>query len=492
MKRTTLYLLLWTLGNISGFCHAFFDASVLRKGHRFSLALPESPPKEVDWTTLTERLNHCTSGTQARNALQQVAPTLRYYQSVVIPAGAATRDLSDGDLAIQTRTTASRYGILDLIDVSGNREADRFSIGIGATLLVSSALAIAINQSPLLLMGPDILRFLLVWVLVFLPLGLIGFGMRDASVLQSLLVRWQERIDPQLRRRRIQHEAGHFLMGHLLGWPIQGYNMDADSNSMAAVQFYPLADPDVGRDTARQLGFDPLRRRNETVSSTADGHSVARDAVPYFRPERGAASSSVSDDPLSVWPYRGLTEATLDLLAVISVSGMVAEILALGNAYGGRTDLEQLREFIQFAESDNDNAMEKRVRFALGFAMAVLRRHLPQLDALTKVMERGGSVAECIQAIERTSTIAISDYEVQRRQQMRSNRSFLERVKPLLGIAEAPNIDSPMDEDRWVTGKGGGARKQVTRLAGDDPLYFALSAAAVFLAWASVGGISLH
>jgi hypothetical protein len=467
-----------------------------RRRHRFVGVLTASRSAEVEWSTLSNRLSGCQSGTQARNVLQEAS--LRYYQSVVIPAGAAQRDLSDGDLAIQTRTTQSRYGILDLIDVSGNREADRFSIGIGLTFVFSSALAIAINQSPLFLSGPDIVRFLLVWGFVFLPLGLIGYGMRDASALQSLLVRGQERIDPQLRRRRIQHEAGHFLMGHLLGWPIQGYNVDPDDSPgrAAAVQFYPLADSEVGRDTARQLGFDPLRRRSEPPVSNRDT-TKSRDSRPYFRPDRGA-SSLEPDDPASVWPYRGLSVATLDRLAVISVSGMVAEILALGNAYGGRADLEQLRELLSYAEEDESNDMETRVRFALGFAMTVLRRHMPQLDALTKVMERSGSVAECIQAIETSiqSTTAISDYEyeVRRRQQIRANRSLLERIQPLLGISEAPNIDIPMEEDRWVTGKGGGARKEEAgvRLAGDDPLYLALTTAAVFLAWASAGGLSLH
>lgn len=83
--------------------------------------------------------------------------------------------------------------------------------------------------------------------------------------------------------------------------------------------------------------------------------------------------------------------------------------------------------------------------------------------------------------------------ELQRREQFRSNRSLLQRIQLLFGFPEAPNIDTPINEKDWVIGKGGGdARKPEVRLAGDDPLYLALAVAAVFLAWASAGGISLH
>ena len=43
-----------------------------------------------------------------------------------------------------------------------------------------------------------------------------------------------------------------------------------------------------------------------------------------------------------------------------------------------------------------------------------------------------------------------------------------------------------------VYGKGGGDRKQKFQLTGDDPLYAALASAALFLAWASSGGLTLH
>jgi hypothetical protein len=46
------------------------------------------------------------------------------------------------------------------------------------------------------------------------------------------------------------------------------------------------------------------------------------------------------------------------------------------------------------------------------------------------------------------------------------------------------------DEDRLVTGKGGGDRKKTFRRGGDDQLFAA--GALVFFIWASRGGLGLH
>jgi hypothetical protein len=50
------------------------------------------------------------------------------------------------------------------------------------------------------------------------------------------------------------------------------------------------------------------------------------------------------DNPSQAWPYRGFDKATLDHLAVVSVAGLWAEILAFGNVEGGIVDLYHFRQ----------------------------------------------------------------------------------------------------------------------------------------------------
>jgi hypothetical protein len=198
------------------------------------------------------------------------------------------------------------------------------------------------------------------------------------------------------------------------------------------------------------------------------------------------------NEPTNAWPYRGFDEETLDKLAIISVAGVCAEILAFGNAEGGYADLSQLRQLFNSAEPELDEkAMENRIRYALGYGISQLRRHLGALDALVEVMEDDGSVADCVLAIESCENVSgatlLGDYERIRRDRIRSDGvGMIERT--LLGGGKNADVE----DDMVIYGKGGGDRKGKFSLTGDDPLYAAAAAALAFFVWASSGGLSLH
>lgn len=128
----------------------------------------------------------------------------------------------------------------------------------------------------------------------------------------------------------------------------------------------------------------------------------------------------------------------------------------------------------------------------MGYTMTQLRIHLGCIDRLADVMDNGGTVAECVLAIERCSNISgndgfVNDYEAQRRQKFKSSAlGLLERFM----LGSTPSSD---DEADMVQGVGGGARKQkFIQISGDDALNISLGVALLFLAWATSGGLSLH
>jgi len=369
-------------------------------------------------------------------------------------------------------------------------------------MVASVSSALVANQN---LPGPEIIRFLVVWLLSFAPLAFVGAGIATPEKLQTLLISIQRNVFPSYRKRTIQHEAGHFLMGHLLGLPVKGYAANSIKN---AVEFYPLNDPDIGRDRASQLGFNSAvwRQTDETIEPPQ-----SNEEVPYFSRE-GRGGDSVRkqsvfrkkkdydkflklpslNEPSKAWPYRGFDELTIDKLAVVSVAGVCAEILAFGNAEGGFADFSQLRSLFSSAELEmEDKDMDNRIRFALGFTMTQLRLHLGVLDDLTEAMERGASVADCINIIETCPNVRggdgiVGDYDIIRRKKFEAQgMGLLEKI--LFG---GKNAD--VEEDRRTTGIGGGRMKKSFAMTGDDPFYAAIAIAFLFFVWASNGGLALH
>lgn len=473
----------------------------------------ESSIAAIDADSLNKELQRCNSGNAARKVVERVltsgsnvdgaGDSSLLYGSITIPRGASDRGLSDGDLAIQTKIRNKKYGIMDLIELNGDRDADRASLALFGIFVGSTGSALVANQN---LPGPEILRFLVVWLFSFAPLAFVGYGLVTPEKLQTLLISLQRNFFPTYRKRMIQHEAGHFLLGHLLGLSIKGYTANAVKN---AVEFYPLNDPDAGRDRARMLGFDI--KKDDT--SERDDFEVAKSERPYFSKEgRGGdamANQSVfrasknyrdnpflklpsQNEPTKAWPYRGFDHDMIDQLAVISVAGVCSEILAFGNAEGGYADFSQLRQLFNRAEPElSERDMDNRIRFALGYTMSLLRVHLGALDALADVMEKDGTVAECILALETCSNVSgedgvMGDYERRRRDLLRSQGvGVFERF--LLGEKTAD-----VEENSFVEGKGGGYRRKRFALTGDDPFYIAVALATAFFVWASGGGLSLH
>ncbi|CAM9373366.1 unnamed protein product [Phaeothamnion confervicola] len=246
-------------------------------------------------------------------------------------------------LAEMKVATGLRGDIVDQLGLNGRRDVDRIAAILGGLVVGSFLGSSAVIQA---LPGPDIIRWTVSWSIAFLPYGFLSLGLAKPGLLQAAVV-WLQRLDGDFRERLLRHEAGHFLMGHLCGLPVQEYQADAVTN---AVQFYPLSD------------------------SSAGG---------------------------SLWRRRGLSHDDVTRLAIVSLGGIVAECAAYGNSEGGYADLSQLQEFVRMAEPPlTDREQQERVRFAAVMAHTYLKTHDAPFEALLAAFRRKASVAECMKALE--------------------------------------------------------------------------------------------
>jgi hypothetical protein len=155
------------------------------------------------------------------------------------------------------------------------------------------------------------------------------------------------------RRLRVtQHEAGHFLVAHLLEVPISGYTLTAweafkqGQNGRGGVQF-------DDRQLLEQL-------------------------------QQGTISDRLLNRYATIW-----------------MAGIAAETLLYGTAEGGDDDRLQLRSILsQLRPAISD--ISARERWALLQAKTLLESHPETYKQLVEAMEQRLSVAECTQTIVRS------------------------------------------------------------------------------------------
>lgn len=150
--------------------------------------------------------------------------------------------------------------------------------------------------------------------------------------------------------RVCRHEAGHFLCGYLCGLPVRSYEV---TDGVPRVEFHPCADGVSGVATA---------------------------------------------------PPRELERDEIAALAVVALSGSVAEAVGLGQARGGRNDLVELdglfrrsKEFLGAA------AQQNMTRWGALVAYQLIRANNDRYERLVTAFKEQKSVAECIAVLEATS-----------------------------------------------------------------------------------------
>lgn len=206
-------------------------------------------------------------------------------------------------------------------------------------MTLSALLGPLLNISPTL---PAIATFTILGIATFDSFSLQGKG-------GSLLLDWIAGFSRSHRDRIIHHEAGHFLVAHLLGIPVTGY-------TLSAWEAWKQGQPGQGG-----VSFD-------------DGELAAE-------LELGKISAQILDRYCTVW-----------------MAGIAAENLVFQNAEGGADDRLKLAEVLTKLGFSGIITQQKQ-RFHALQAKTLLQENWSSYQALVTAMQQRASVADCQKVI---------------------------------------------------------------------------------------------
>ncbi|MBD2571279.1 ATP-dependent Zn protease [Anabaena lutea] len=167
----------------------------------------------------------------------------------------------------------------------------------------------------------------------------------------TIVLDWLARFSPGYRERIIHHEAGHFLVAHLLGIPVTGY-------TLSAWEAWKLGQP-------------------------GQGGVILEDSEIAKQLEKGKITVSMCDRYCNIW-----------------MAGIAAEMLVFNSAEGGGDDKAKLNQFLA-ALGFEEKVFEQKQRFYLLQAKNLIQENWEGYQALVEAMRERVAVEECIGIISR-------------------------------------------------------------------------------------------
>jgi len=163
---------------------------------------------------------------------------------------------------------------------------------------------------------------------------------------------------PQMPDRVLKHEAGHLLVAHLLGCPVQSVALGA---------------------------WDAL-----TKEQNGDGSGLTGAGTSFFDPELNDSSRKGR-----------VTRSVVDRFSIVVMAGIAAEALCFGAAEGGSDDENTLVKFLSQTVQSNVNIPEQ-ARWAATNALILLRDNQDAYNRLVDVLKKNGSgdIGKIMLAIE--------------------------------------------------------------------------------------------
>lgn len=189
--------------------------------------------------------------------------------------------------------------------------------------------------------------------------GVLGLGAIDTFGWQgqgsTLLLDWVARFSADHRARVVRHEAGHFLVAHLLGIPVTGY-------TLSAWEAFRQGLPGQGG-----VSFDCQELDAELEQKT-------------------------------------LSAQLVDRFGTVWMAGAAAEVLVYGNAEGGADDRQKFRVLWSQLQRPGQEGILKE-RLASLQAKTLLQANWTAYEALVAAIEQRVSVEACAEAIDQAALV---------------------------------------------------------------------------------------
>ncbi|BAZ50578.1 hypothetical protein NIES4103_31950 [Nostoc sp. NIES-4103] len=183
---------------------------------------------------------------------------------------------------------------------------------------------------------------------------ILGIATLDSFSLQgkggTIFLDWIASFSPKHRDRIIHHEAGHFLVAHLLGIPVTGYTLSA---------------------------WEAWKQ-----GQTGQGGVTFDDAELASQLENGKIGAQMLDRYCTLW-----------------MAGIAAETLVFENAEGGSDDKSKLAKVLQIL-GFSESVYQQKQRFHALQAKTLLEENWSSYQALVQAMRERASVTDCQSAIK--------------------------------------------------------------------------------------------
>ncbi|MBD2146547.1 MAG: ATP-dependent Zn protease [Sphaerospermopsis kisseleviana] len=189
-------------------------------------------------------------------------------------------------------------------------------------------------------------------------IGFLGIATLDNFSFQgkggTIVLDWLARFSPTYKERILHHEAGHFLVAHLLGISVTGY-------TLSAWEAWKIGQP-------------------------GQGGIILEDNEIAQQLERGKIGVSMVERYCNIW-----------------MAGIAAEMLVFKSAEGGGDDKAKLNQFLT-ALGFEERIFEQKQRFHLLQAKNLIQENWDSYQSLVEAMRKGVDVEECKKVIGEIAT----------------------------------------------------------------------------------------